>query len=101
MFVGAAGTAILIRSWGQPSCETADKLQKEADAALKEYEFAKGTSGEAEAKKNANEKIKSFGFWSDGCGELLQSRRRQFVTVLVVGFVGLLLAVVGFFVRRI
>jgi hypothetical protein len=101
IFLGAAGTAIVIRSWDQTSCQTADMLKKEADEALKEYEFAKGTSREVEAEKKANEKIKSFDFWSDGCGRLLESRRRQFVTVLVVGFVGLMLAVVGFFVRRI
>ena len=101
MFLGGIAGAIVNRTIQPETCEIADKYEREMSDAVKEADAAKGTSREAEAQAKAMDKIESAEIWTKGCVEARSVQNMFLIGMIAVAVVGLLMAIVGFFVRRV
>jgi len=99
--LGGTGGAIVNRMMEPATCEIADKYEREMNEAVKEADNAKGTSREEEAQAKALDKIESAEIWTKGCVEAKSTQNIFMIGLLAVAGLGFLMAIVGFFVRRV
>lgn len=100
MLLSGVGGGIANRVIESPSCEIADKYEREMNEAVKAAEAAKGTPREAELQAEALDKIESAEVWTRGCAETQTTQMMFLAGFLVVAAVGFLFVIVGFFLRR-
>ncbi|MEO8649531.1 MAG: hypothetical protein ABI539_10225, partial [Acidobacteriota bacterium] len=101
MFLGGIAGAVVNRVMPPGVCQTADDYYADAEKAVKDAEAAKGTPQQAQAEAKAKEKLETSRIWSIGCSEAASTHLIFFAALLATGFFGLVMAVIGFFVRRV
>ena len=85
-------------------CDMADQDKKEVDELMPKYEAAKRTpddSDDLEIQFELERALDSFKATNEMCGEALATRRMYQVGAGAVAFFGFVIAIIGFFVRRV
>ena len=93
--------AIVNRTTDPYLCQQADRYAKEAEEASREVQAAKGTIREVEAVRKLMEKNTSLKVSTESCADMLDYYRWWFIAFLAIGGFGFIIAIVGFFIRRV
>jgi hypothetical protein len=93
---GIAGFAVSLSLGEPPVCKLADRHQAEAKEALQKYESSP-TLENRQAVKNAQSGAE---YSSRACGEALDYYRWVRVALIAAAVLGLISAIVGYFLRR-
>jgi len=101
MLIGGIGTSIVNRTLDHPLCQQADQRYQEMKEAEKEVNAAKGTSREASAVGKLREKTSYLEISTRACGDMTDYYLWWFVALLVIAAFGFILAIAGFFIRRV
>ncbi len=93
---GFAGVAVSLSLGEPPVCKLADRHQAEAREALQKYE----SNPTLENTEKVNSAQKGAEYSSRACGEALDYYRWVRVALIIAAVLGLISAIVGYFLRR-
>jgi hypothetical protein len=99
--IGGAGSAAFNRTIDHILCQNADRHEREVNEAKREMDSAKDPVRAAEGLKKMNDGLKKIKISTEGCGDMIDYYRWWFFALLGVGGLGLVIAIAGFFVRRV
>ena len=100
--IGGAGMAIATPNiYTSPSCEFAESDWKEIEDLKKKYDAAEDTYEQASIEIELKSAMASYDTSSKHCAEQKSTMRMFQIGEAVVAVVGLLMLIVGFFVRRV
>ena len=99
LLLGLVGVGGAVVNFGFPPtgpvCRIADKDYEAAKKAVSEYEAAKGTANEYLKEADAKRALDSARASQDSCGRMKETYRFYGVVFSGVGFVGMILTVIG------
>ena len=101
MMLGGFGAAAVNRTIDHPLCQNADRYAREAEEAQREVQAARGTPREAEALRKMTDKTTSLKVSTKSCADMTDYYRWWFIALLGIGAFGFVIALIGFFVRRV
>ena len=101
MLLGGIGTSIVNRTLDHPLCQQADRRYQEMKEAEQEVNASKGTPRQASAIEKLREKTSYLEISTRACGDMTDYYRWWFIALLAIAAFGFILAIVGFFIRRV
>ena len=83
------------------ACQYAEKAKFEAEQSFKEYEESKGTYAEAKKADELKQKTAILQMWGKTCSEINSNLRWWTIFLTTLGGLGFIMAIIGFFIRRV
>jgi hypothetical protein len=102
VFLGGAAVAVATPyGYSTMTCDVADEKMAKIDELKKKYDEAKGTPAQPALEAELRRELESVSMWNESCGRERSTKRMFQIGSIAVAVVGFVMALIGFFVRRV